>query len=124
MLDTNFIIGLLKSQPDVIAEVSSRNISSAECAYSAVTRMEILGFHGISSAENLLIRSKLEKLTYIPLTRVIEDLAINLRIARKMKLPDAVIGATAMYLHLELLTLDRHLQSVVQTAQASVHNYP
>ena len=116
LLDTNFILGLLKSQPAVLAEASVRKLSVTECSYSAVTRMELLGFPGISRDEEALIRQKLERLRYWPLTRAVEDLVISLRQTRKIKLPDAIIAATALCAGLELLTLDKHLQSVVQNS--------
>lgn len=115
LLDTNFILGILKSQSAVLTEISERKLSIAECGYSAITRMELLGFPGISREEESLIRQKLERLTYLPLTRAIEDIVISLRQARKIKLPDAMIVATALCAGAELLTLDKHLQSVVQT---------
>jgi len=62
--------------------------------------MELLGCQGITSYENYLIREKLEHLVYRPLTRDVED---------------AVIAATALCSGLELLTLDKHLLSVVRT---------
>lgn len=115
LLDTNFILGLLKSHPEVLAAISLRNLSVSECGYSAITRMELLGFPGISREEESLIQQKLERLTYLPLTRAIEDVVIGLRQTRKIKLPDAVIAATAICAGVELLTLDQHLLSVVQT---------
>ena len=118
LLDTNFILGLLKSYPAVLAEVSARNLSVAECAYSAITRMELLGFPGITRDEESLIRQKLERLRYLPLTRAVEDVVISLRQTRKIKLPDAVIAATALCAGIELLTLDKHLQSVVQNKES------
>lgn len=117
LLDTNFILGLLKSQPVVLEEVALRHLSIAECAYSAITRIELLGFSGISRDEESLIRQKLERLTYLPLSRAIEDVAISLRQTRKIKLPDAVIAATALCAGIELLTLDKHLQSVAQKTE-------
>ena len=114
VLDTNYILGLLKSDPAVLAEASARKVSIAECSYSAVSRMELLGFPGISREEESLIRQKLERLRYLPLTRAVEDVVISLRQTHKVKLPDAIIAATALCAGLELLTLDKHLQSVVQ----------
>ena len=115
LLDTNFILGLLKSQSAVLEEISERKLTIAECGYSAVTRMELLGFPGISREEESLLRQKLERLSYLPLTRSVEDVVISLRQTRKIKLPDAIIAATALCAGVELLTLDKHLQSVVQT---------
>jgi hypothetical protein len=117
LLDTNFILGLLKSQPVVLEEVALRNLSIGTCAYSAITRIELLGFPDISRDEESLIRQKLERLTYLPLSRAIEDVAISLRQTRKIKLPDAMIAATALCAGIELLTLDKHLQSVARKSE-------
>ena len=115
LLDTNFILGILKSDPLVLAEVSSRQIHVGECSYSAITRLELLGFHNITREEEALIRQKLDRLTYLPLTGSIENVVIDLRQTRKIKLPDAIIAATALCSGIELLTLDRHLLSVVNS---------
>lgn len=77
--------------------------------------MELLGFHGIKPEEEALIRQKLEHLTYLPLTRDIEDRVIGLRQSRKIKLPDAIIAATALCSGTELLTLDQHLLAVARS---------
>jgi predicted nucleic acid-binding protein len=57
--------------------------------------------------------------TNLPLTRAIEDIAIDLRQTRKTKLPDAVIAATAICVGLSLLTLDQHLHGVFAGAAAA-----
>ena len=119
LLDTNFILGLLSNTPQVLSEVATRKLLISECAYSAITRMEILGFTGITREEESLIRQRLERMTYLPVTRAIEDIAIDLRQARKVKLPDAVIAATAICAGLFLLTLDQHLQAVFAGAAAA-----
>ena len=79
--------------------------------------MELLGFPGISRDEESIIRQKLERLHYLPLTRAVEDVVISLRQTRKIKLPDAIIAATALCAGAELLTLDKPLQSVVQNKE-------
>jgi len=113
LLDTNFILGLLQSSSTVLAEISARNILTVECAYSPITRMELLGFPGITEMEDKLIRARLEKFTIIPLSFEIEDVVIELRRSQKIKLPDAIIAGTAFVNALELLTLDKHLQGVM-----------
>ena len=113
LLDTNFILGLLKSSPEVMALVSERNLLASECAYSSITRMELLGFPDLSAPEQQLIEGRLSLLTYLPVTPAVEDQAISLRRQRRIKLPDAIIGATARTHALELLTLDAALQSVM-----------
>lgn len=51
LLDTNFILALFKSNPIVIEELFSRQVYSSECFYSVVTRMELLGYPGITDGE-------------------------------------------------------------------------
>ena len=116
LLDTNFILGILKSSPAVLGEISERKILASACAYSVITRMELLGFPGITSAEDGLIRQKLESFTPISLTPPIEDVVIKLRQTRKIRLPDAIIAATAIVDGVELLTLDQHLLAVVHSS--------
>lgn len=115
LLDTNFILGTLKSDTQVLAELSSRRILAGECSYSAIARMELLGFHRITQEEETLIKQKLEHFAYLPLTKDIEDRVIALRQSRKIKLPDAIIAATALCLGIELLTLDQHLLEIVRS---------
>ena len=113
LLDTNFILGLLKSNPDALALINDRRIVVERCAYSAITRMELLGYPGITSTEEALIQDKLARLTYLPITSTVEDTAIRLRRAHRVKLPDAIVIATALAAGAEVLTFDRQLQSVV-----------
>lgn len=114
LLDTNFILGLLKATPEVLATVTDRDLSASSCAYSAVTRMELLGYPNITSDEELLIADRLSNFTYLPISAEVENLAIALRRTRKLKLPDAVIAATAIHHGMELLTLDQALQTIAK----------
>lgn len=118
LLDTNFILGILKSNEPVLTAVCARQILASECAYSAITRMELLGFPGITSDEDAMIRKKLEHFSYVPLTRAIEDRVIDLRQRRKVKLPDAIIAATALDQRAELLTLDQALLALMRAELA------
>ena len=113
LLDTNFILGMLKSTPEVLALVGSAHLMAHQCAYSAVTRMELLGYPGITADEDVLIRQRLAQFTYLAISTVIEDKAIELRRSRRVKLPDALIAATALCHGLDLLTMDAGLQSVL-----------
>jgi predicted nucleic acid-binding protein len=119
LLDTNCILGLLKATPEVLDLVAQRTLLASECAYSAITRMELLGYPGITAAEEQLIADRLSKFFYRAITIEIEDGAIALRRARKVKLPDAIIAATAIHHGLELLTFDVALLSIVRSVSGS-----
>lgn len=116
LLDTNFVLGMLKSTPDVLAMVTSAGLMAHQCAFSAVTRMELLGYPGITTNEDALIRQRLAQFTYLAISTAVEDMAIELRRSRRVKLPDALIAATALCHGLELLTMDMGLQAVVRSA--------
>jgi predicted nucleic acid-binding protein len=109
--DTNIIIGLLKGQQETINALAG--ISLAECGYSAVTRMKLLGFHGITEDEERAIHDVLERMRYLGITPLVEDAAIKIRRRHRLKLPDAIISATAESHGLTLLTLDKGLASLL-----------
>lgn len=116
LLDTNVILGMLKSTPEILAMVGSTGLMAQQCAISAVTRMELLGYPGITADEDALIRQRLAQLTYLAISSAVEDKAIELRRSRRVKLPDALIAATALCHGLELLTMDVGLESVMHSA--------
>ena len=119
LLDTNYVIGLVKRQEIVLKTVADRAIETKACAYSFVTRIELLGFPGITSQEIDGIERTLAQMHYVALTQEIEDWAIALRQNYRLKTPDAIIAATAKCLKLELLTLDRQLAYKMQEIEAN-----
>lgn len=112
LLDTNFLIGLLKASPDVVSVVLAKQVLVSEYAYSFMTRMEILGFEGLKQVERLLIQNKLDQLKRLQLSIAVEEKVIEIRTSRKVKMPDAIIVATTLVHGLELLTLDLRLESL------------
>jgi len=78
--------------------------------------MELLGYPGITAGEDALIRQRLTQFTYLAISTAIEDKAIELRRSRQVKLPDALIAATALCNGLDLLTMDLGLQAVMRSA--------
>ena len=110
LLDTNVIIGLLKQAPAAMALLERDAVSTNQSGYSAITRMELLSYPELQATEKETIEQILNLLTYYPITRVEEDIAISLRREQRLKLPDALILATAKYHQLTLLTLDQKLQ--------------
>lgn len=109
VLDTNIIIGMYERSPTVISLLKSKQVAINECTYSSVTRMELLGFPGITSNELNIISSLLEQMSQLSIDRAIEDKTIQLKQQHRIKLPDAIILATAMQYNIELLTLDKKL---------------
>ncbi len=109
LLDTNFIIGLVKGNIHVANMLQDRSINLDQCAYSFITRIELLSYPTITDAEVQVITSILNAMEYLPMTQAIEDMTITIRRQYKLKTPDAIIAATVKVTKLELLTLDQQL---------------
>ncbi|MCY7391020.1 MAG: type II toxin-antitoxin system VapC family toxin [Leptolyngbyaceae cyanobacterium CAN_BIN12] len=71
--------------------------------YSIISKIEVLGFQQPSAVE-LQARQLFSSLTEISLTSEITDQTIALRKLYKIKLPDAIIAATAIIQSLQLVT--------------------
>ena len=75
--------------------------------------MELLGFPGLDSDEERVIVEKLAQLNYLGVTPLVEAEAIRLRRCYSIKLPDAIIAATALVHGAELLTHDKALRNLL-----------
>ena len=107
LLDTNVIIGILKKTPAAVNLIANKKLQMHQCAYSFITRMELLSFPEITTKETKSILGFLNDLTYFGCTPNIEEIAIETRKQRRLKLPDAIIFATAKIYGCELLSLDQ-----------------
>lgn len=114
LLDTNFIIGLLKGNEQVVRYLTEYSVDVRECAYSFITRIELLSYSRITEAEITEINAFLKEIKYLSMTPAIESSTIEIRRQYALKLPDAIIAAMAVEEKLELLTLDRQLANRMQ----------
>lgn len=100
VLDSNVIIDLAKQQ-------ISPNFADhyAELCTSIISYIEVLGYDfGEDLAQKEAIMDWLSSLPVENLSMPIAEYAIEYRKKRKIKLPDALILATARYLEADLLT--------------------
>ena len=74
--------------------------------------MEMLAFPSITAAEEVEIRSLLGRLWIVPLDDRVEEAAILIRRQKRLKLPDAIVVASAHVHGLQLLTFDGAMKSV------------
>ncbi|MGA8172100.1 MAG: type II toxin-antitoxin system VapC family toxin [Methylocystis sp.] len=113
LLDTNVVIGHLGGHESARALLVKHNAQLASLAVSQITRMELLGFPGLTGEDQSRIETLLSGVTVILLDEKIETEAIALRRRARLKPPDAIIAATAMVHGLKLLTLDERLRDAV-----------
>jgi len=79
-------------------------IDNAEVALSVVTQMEVLGFNFPSPDEERISNEFVSDLTVLPLSDAVVRQTIAIRKKQRIKLPDAIIGATALVYGLTLVT--------------------
>lgn len=95
LLDTNIVIGLLKGELSVLKHLQQHRVSLQQSDYSFMTRIELLGYSGITDLEAEKITAILGVMRYLPMTLTIEDKVIEIRRQQGLKIPDAIIAATA-----------------------------
>lgn len=90
------------------------------CYVSIIAELELLSYPGITPAEERHVQSFLEDVTVVDLGPEICRPTINLRRTYSLKLPDAIICATALALDATLLTNDKKLAVVSEITVSTV----
>ena len=100
LLDTNIVIYACQPDGGWLAPWTHH----PNAAIASVTRIEALGFAGISSEEETAILDFANSSPTYALDDDVVERAINLRQQKKMKLGDAIIAATALEYDIPLVT--------------------
>ena len=83
-----------------------------ELAFSVISELELLSFHGITSEEENNIRLFLLNWKEISLADEIKEKTIEIRKKYKTKLPDAIVAASAIVNNLPLITADKGFNQI------------
>jgi len=94
IIDSNIIIYSVMPENQKIRNYL-KNIE-AELCVSAISKIEVLGFHKLSNDEKELFRKFFTSVRIIPIDNSIIDVAINIRQNKKVSLGDSIIAATAL----------------------------
>ena len=103
LFDTNIFIYHLNNQLPTVGKGLLRLGIAGQGAYSIISKIELLGFQQ-AEATDIQAQRILSRLVELPLTTAIADRTIDLRKHFKIKVPDAIIAATAMEYSLQLVT--------------------
>jgi len=106
VFDTNTIILFLKDDSDIVPLFNKAKELKILPVISIITKIELLGFSKITKQEEEIIINLLEELQIENLSNDIVDQAIKLRRKYKLKIPDAIIAATAIVNKATLVTRD------------------
>ena len=100
LLDSNIII--YSAQPE--NEFLRQLIAEQAPAVSAVSYVEVLGYHRLSDSERSHFEAFFAEAQVLPLSQPVLDVAVRLRQARKIKLGDSLVAGTALLYDLTLVT--------------------
>lgn len=106
LADTNALIYLLNGNPCMSPFLQNK------LAFSVISELELLSFSGITSEEENNIKSFLLDCNEISLTDEIKEKTIEIRKKYKIKLPDAIVAASAIENNLPLITADKGFNQI------------
>ena len=103
IIDTNVWIDALsgKLSADAFLKIT---VQASWAGYSAITRLELFGLPGLEDEEEHKIAELLKPFPEIPVDSKIIDRAILVRKNKRIKVPDAIIAATALEKECYLIT--------------------
>ena len=105
--DTNPLIYLLDGNREI-----ARFIDGQQIYLSVISELELFGKPNLSFQDNEVIDSLLKGCFVIDINPEIKHIYRELKQKHIIKLPDAIVAATAIYLDLPLLTFDKGFKNV------------
>ena len=100
LLDTNAIIYLIGGR-------LAAPLPAGHYSFSVISEIELLSFSGLSEEDEQKIGELLALLDCVELTQAVRLEAIKLRKQKRLKLPDAIIAASAINRNATLFTNDQ-----------------
>jgi predicted nucleic acid-binding protein len=88
ILDTNIVIYLQKG-------LLARPLPREEYLLSVISELELRPFHGLDAASRSWLNTFLSDITIVDLEEQIKEIIVRLRRAHRLRLPDAIIAASA-----------------------------
>ena len=105
-IDTNIAIYLLSGDEAIIDLLNEQDIY-----ISVITEMELLCYKDLTEKDIIVIKEVIQSCIVIELNQMIKD---NIRIKKlnKIKLPDAIIASTSLFLNIPLITADLGFKNI------------
>jgi tRNA(fMet)-specific endonuclease VapC len=110
VLDTNAVVSLLSGN----RELATKLESAAYVGISVVTYLAFLAFDGLTDDDRSSFNEFCSRVEIVPLRHSgdLAETALGLRTKHRLKLPDAIIGATALCRKAVIITNDSHFSSI------------
>ncbi|MCB0561855.1 MAG: type II toxin-antitoxin system VapC family toxin [Lewinellaceae bacterium] len=107
LIDTNIALYLLNGDTTIAELLNGRDVH-----VSFITELELLGFQDIKEEDRSIIEDLLNNCIIVDLNQAIKRITIDLKQKYKLKLPDAIIAATSIYMNLPLISADKDFERI------------
>jgi predicted nucleic acid-binding protein len=108
-LDTNIILYLLNGDKTL-----TELLYGKQFYLSFISQLELLGYPDFTRKEIKIIEELLSQCVIIDINSEIKSRVIKIRRDHKIRLPDCIVIATALYLDLPLITADEEFKKVLE----------
>jgi predicted nucleic acid-binding protein len=108
LLDTNAFIYFFEGQ----GKITNLVVSTPEIYFSAISEIELLSASHLTQSEMDSIKAFLSLCHRVELTSEIIDQTIMIRRQYHFKIPDGVIAASALHLHMPLVSADTDFKKI------------
>ena len=105
--DTNIILYLLGGDTSLADILEDKQIY-----VSFIAEIELLSFKSINESEKKQVQLFLGQCSIFDINNDIKEIAINIRKTTSLKIPDAIISATSIYLNIPIISADKKLSAV------------
>ena len=115
VLDTNAVVSLLAGNRELSAQLKDAEY----VGISVISYLEFLAFDGLSDSDHACFAAFCNRINVESLSlddSKLMKLALDLRSNHRLKLPDAIIGATALSRKALLITNDSHFSGIAMLA--------
>ena len=103
LLDTNVLIEAVGNTTPAVAALK-KAVASEWVGYSAITRLELFGYPDLTADEEAVLDILTNELEEVAVVASVIDRAIQIRKSKRIKVPDAIIAATALEMDAVLMT--------------------
>ena len=108
MLDTNVIIDTLSNNFVLLALLET--LPDCEIYINPVVAIEVLAKTGMSEDEEAAARALLDSFKWAEIDKAVCEIAVQIRRAKELRLPDTLIAASAITPNATVLSNDSHLR--------------
>ncbi len=109
--DTSFLVNFFNGRAEAMEYLEGKSVW-----LSGVVEIELLSSSTLTSQNRKLIKAFISQTFVVDLLPAIKEIAIDLRVRHKLKLSDAVVAATSIYLYTPLYTYDKDFKRLQNEA--------